>query len=199
MSKKIKYYNANLLEDFRAGKQTAFTEIFHAHYSALSYYSYKITNDQESAQDIVSESFIKIWERCAMFFEINVLKSYLYTTVRNASINCLKNNAKIRPLPDDVDSEKLQSENLAFQHIIEAEVFDILTSALHELSPQGRQVIQMIYFEGKKTRVVAKELGVSQSTVKTQKGRALVKLKKSLKNLNLFMIIAQYIFLSLLD
>lgn len=186
MSQDLKYDNCDLIKDFRLGNQVAFTEVFNRFYFAVCYYSFKITNDRESAQDIVSESFMKIWERRVMFFEINVLKSYLYTTVKNGSLSLLRKNAKIQRLPDDVHDEKLQTENAEFNNIVEAEVFDILTSALDGLSPQGRKIIQMIYFEGKRTRVVAEQLGVSQSTVKTQKQRALVKLKKSFKNLNLF-------------
>ena len=129
---------------------------------------------------------MKIWERRTIFFEINVLKSYLYTTVKNASLNWLKQNGKTKTLTEDVANEKLQCENLAFQQVVEAEVFDILTSALDELSPKGKRIIQMIYFEGKKIREVAEELGVAQSTVKTQKQREMIKLKKSFKNLNLF-------------
>ncbi|HTE29399.1 MAG TPA: hypothetical protein VK666_03435 [Chryseolinea sp.] len=56
----------------------------------------------------------------------------------------------MKSLSDDVESEKLQSENAAFNNVVNAEVFDILTSVLDVLSPQGRKIIQMIYFDGKK-------------------------------------------------
>jgi RNA polymerase sigma-70 factor (ECF subfamily) len=168
-----------LMEGFRLGYQKSFTQVFNLFYHALCFYALKITKDQGAAEDIAGESFVRIWERKELFFEINVLKSYLYTTVRNASLNWIKKNHQIQPLTENVDNIISSAEYDSFKNIVGSEVWSKLSNALEQLSPQGKQIIKMIFFEGKNTRVVARELGVSQSTVKTQKGRSMLKLKKS--------------------
>ena len=168
------------MDGFRLGHQDAFTEVFHLLYSTLCYYALKITHDQAAAEDIAEDSFIKIWERREMFSELNVLKSYLYTTVRNASLNWLKQSKKIQPLVDSIEDVFAAEDNAAFKNIVGAEILSRLSDAIQNLSPQGRQVIKMLFFERKNTMTVAKELGVSQSTVKTQKSRSLKKMKNSL-------------------
>ncbi len=165
------------MEGFRLGHQKCFTEVFNLFYTSLCYYSFKVTQDQAAAEDIVEDSFIKIWERREIFFEINVLKSYLYTTVRNASLNWIKKNRNIISLSENIGQTVVFDEDYSFKHLVGSEVFSKLSKALENLSPQGKQIIKMIYFEGKNIRCVAEELGVSQSTVKTQKGRSLIKLK----------------------
>ena len=180
MRKKEINSDFNLMEGFRLGHQKCFTEVFNLFYASLCHYSLKITQDQAVAEDIVEDSFIKIWERRDMFFEINVLKSYIYTTVRNASLNWIKKDRNIIFLSENIEQVVLFDADDSFKHIIGSEVFNKLSKALEKLSPQSRQIIKMIFFEGKNTRTVAEELGISQSTVKTQKGRSLHKLKANL-------------------
>ena len=168
------------MEGFRAGQHECFTTVFNLLYAPLCHASVRMTLDQDASEDIVEDSFIKVWERREIFFEINVLKSYLYTTVRNASINWIRRNKNVFPLPENIDQRILVQEQESFKYIIESEVYSKLSRAFEQLSPQGRQIMRMIFFEGKKTRGIAEELGISQSTVKTQKGRSLLKLKISL-------------------
>jgi len=167
------------MDGFRAGQHNCFTDVFNLFYASLCYYSLKITQDQAASEDIVEDSFIKIWERRDIFFEINVLKSYLYTTVRNASLSWIKKDRNIISLPQNIDQVVFSDEYDSFKYIIGSEVYNKLHRALKQLSPQGKQIIKMIFFEGKNTRCVANELGISQSTVKTQKGRSISTLKKS--------------------
>ena len=168
------------MQGFRAGQHTCFEEVFNLLYASLCHYSLKITHDQAATEDIVEDSFIKIWERRAIFFELNVLKSYSYKTVRNVSLNWVKKTAITHPLPENIVGETIPEEYDSFNFIIESEVYSKLSFAIEKLSPQGKQIIKMIFFDGKDTRAVAEQLGVSQSTVKTQKGRSLIKLKKYL-------------------
>jgi RNA polymerase sigma factor (sigma-70 family) len=80
----------------------------------------------------------------------------------------------------DYLNETLSDESESFSQILEAELLPKFAYAIEQLAPQGKQVIKMIYFGGKNIRMVAEALVVSQSTVKTQKGRSIIKLKKIL-------------------
>ena len=178
MRKKENYSENELLERFRKGQRAAFAEVFDLLYASVCYYSLKIIRDQATAEDIAEDSFFKIWEKRTLFVDLRQLKSYLYITARNASLDWLNSSRQIQPITDSTESNLSTVENTAFNNMVGAEILHQLSAAMQKLPPQGRQVITMLFLEGKKTKEVAAELGVSQSTVKTQKGRSLVKLRK---------------------
>lgn len=180
MRKNDKHSNDELMEGFRAGQQKCFTEVFNLLYAPLCFYALKILDGQAVAEDIVEESLIKIWERREMFFEMNVLRSYLYTTVRNGSYDWIRNNKKLVSLEENDEHLEIEDKNNFFKQLITAEVYGNLSAALKQLSPQGRKIIEMIFFEGKNMRVTAEALGLSESTVKKHKYRSLTKLKNLL-------------------
>ena len=69
-------------------KETVFSNFFKNHVKSLrNYLIYKFGNEQQ-AEDITQESFIKLWQNCA---EVSVekAKSYLYTIANNASLNVI--------------------------------------------------------------------------------------------------------------
>ena len=168
------------MDDLRQGQQHCFAAIFGEYYSALCLYAFRITKDQTAAEDIVEESFIKIWERREDFFHINVLRSFLYTTVRNASINWRKQHQRQQNLLQNEYAFLLGNADSKLENMIIAELFRDLYTAIEKLPAQSRQVISMHYFDGKKTSEIAKELDISPAHASTQKKRGLVLLRKLL-------------------
>src|SRR3954469_8578611 len=75
------------VQAFQRGEEKGFTYFFNELYPALLYFAFRIIDDKPAAKDIVEESFIKIWERHTTFTHNKVIKSWLYTTVRNACID----------------------------------------------------------------------------------------------------------------
>ena len=65
------------------------------------------------------------------------------------------------------------SESALIKRLVEFETHRLLFSQLHLLPPPSRKIYQMFYFEDKSLRQIARELGISINTVKTQKQRAL--------------------------
>src|SRR5688572_8982050 len=72
------------------GDEHAFSNAFLAYYSALCFFSKGITGDSEAAEDIVEDLFLKLWKRREQFESEQHLKSFLYRSVKNASLNFLK-------------------------------------------------------------------------------------------------------------
>jgi RNA polymerase sigma factor (sigma-70 family) len=162
---------------FRQGNQECFQKIYLSLIQQLYYFGTKFIQEQDVALDIVHESFIKVWERKECINEYNMLRSYLYTSVRNASINWIK---KYRYKTDSFDHLYLEEHcvhNDAFPDIVDAEAMNSIINGIEQLPYQSRNVIKMLYMEGKKPRQVAETLGVSISTVKTLKARSILKLK----------------------
>lgn len=180
------------IEAFQNGEEKGFNFFFRLHYKALCLYSFRITGNQEVAEEMVQDAFIRLWERHENFNHPIVLKSFLYTVCRNGSLNWLRSQKR----------ETLNIKQLAYisseiepdmQHnMIAAETYAEIYRAINMLPPQCKKIFRMLFFEGKNFRQVAKELNLSVSTVRNQKARALMLLKQKvpLNLLILFILIA---------
>jgi len=183
MRKQVIHSEVELMAGFRLGQQDSFTQVFDLLYHALCFYSLRITKDQGAAQDIAEESIVKVWERRQNFQHYPVLKSFLYTTVRNASINWKKKSAQQISKLIDFNSISENAEHSKLDNIIAAETLRELYAALSSLPPQCRKIITMLFIEGKKPGQVAEALELSVANVSTQKKRGLLLLRKSLPQL----------------
>ncbi|GAB4022823.1 RNA polymerase sigma-70 factor [Spirosoma koreense] len=162
--------------------------LFKEFYDRLVYFSLQLVHDQAQAQDITQDAFIKYWqERESILANKIAIKNYLYTTVRNASLNAIRHEKVI-------DAYRLQQgtnepeEATIMDAIISSEVMAEIHSAIEALPETYRQISVMSYLEGKRNQEIADELGMSVNTVKKQKYRALELLKLRLSP-ELFMIL----------
>lgn len=178
-----------LLEGLRKGAEHCYSALFNALYPVLCYHALQYTGEQLISEDIAEEAFIKIWNRRGDFFHLNELKSFLYLTVRNASIDWLRKNKRDAERQKAWNGASAGSEKNAFDILVESEIFRELHTAIDRLPHQTRRIITMTYFEGKKNKEVADELGISVSTVKNLKAWGLKKLKNNLP-LSLFSLLS---------
>jgi RNA polymerase sigma-70 factor (family 1) len=192
MRKEAGHTNDQWLPGFRLGREESFSQVFKALCPALCGYSMRLTGDWASAEDIVQEAFVKIWERRTQFFQFAVLKSYLYTTVRNDSLQWLRRENRKQMKERNSQQEQPDKERSKLEDLIRAEVLRELNAGVRTLPPQCQQIITLI-LEGKNTREVAETLQTTQGNVKVQKGRGLELLRKRLPD---FLSITLTLFLS---
>ena len=164
---------------FQRGEEKGFTYFFNALYPALLYYAFRILGDKPTAEDVVEESFIKIWERHSTFTHPKVIKAWLYTTVRNGCLNRLQQQQRAINQQDQLAKlSEGEYESFALHEIIRAEVIRELHENIESLPTACRQIFKMLYIQGKTVREIAEELKLSISTIKNQKARGLGLLRK---------------------
>ncbi len=86
MSKNIQL-NKFLLKLLKNGNEKAFKEIFKYYYDIILAFVYKLTKNSSEAEDIVQETFIKLWSYKESINVDNPIKSFLYKISYNISIN----------------------------------------------------------------------------------------------------------------
>ncbi|NIG52293.1 RNA polymerase sigma-70 factor [Chitinophaga sp. Cy-1792] len=165
-----------------------FESLFKVHYDALCTFAFDFVGRRELAEEIVQDTFLKIWER---YEEIKIevsAKAYLYRAVQNNALNYLK-QAKIR---DRYGSELLRqiesrttlmslpvphdpSENLE-----RTEMEGMVENAIRRLPPQCQDIFRLSRFEQLSYPEISRHLGISINTVKTQMTRALKRLRDEL-------------------
>ena len=169
----------------KTGDIRLFEEIYNIYYPVLYNYAANITKEQTSAEDVVSEVFLKLWEGRNTIVIEGSLKSYLFKSVYHQCLNLLKHTRvqdKYRdffhhhlPLNEDGKEYPLSS-------VIENEIGDILQKTIQQLPEQCRKIFIMSRIDGMQHEEIARELNVSMNTVRTQIHRALKKLRVELKD-----------------
>ena len=159
-------------------KQTeAFRELFSEFYNSLVLFAMGFVEQQDVAEDIVQEVFIAVWERDARYPTYNAFRSFLYNSVKNASLNHLKHK--------NVEEKYLASLNLETEgddidlKMMEEELYRLLFKTIDELPDKCRNIF-LLHLEGKGNEEIALLLNLSILTVKTQKKRAMSYIRERL-------------------
>ena len=160
-----------LVQALRQGDEKAFDALFRAWYTPLVRYAHSFTDgDLDEAEDLVQESFAKVWtQRASLDFQ-HSLKAYLYRMVHNQALNRLRSQRtherytshQTRHMANEYEAPQ---ENPELQKRIQ----DVLSA----LPAQCRQVFNLSRFEELKYREIAEQLGISVKTVETHMGKAL--------------------------
>ncbi|WP_335967270.1 RNA polymerase sigma-70 factor [Galbibacter sp. PAP.153] len=155
--------------------------LFNTYYNPLCNFANKYLNDYEACKDVVQEVFIKIWDKQIGLTSENAIRSYLYTSVKNKSLDFLKSNAykKIRSI-SDIEIKKLESEPYFTREAILEESSRLIQEAVNTLPFKCKQIIDLS-LNGYKNDEISKELSISINTVKAQKRIAYGKLRVILK------------------
>lgn len=151
--------------------------LFEAYYRPLVLWSDSLLGDMQAAEDVVQEFFIRIWEQeLYKNFVPGTIKSYLYTAVKNISLN---RNRIHDPLKRAYDISQVDKPWEEYDNCTD-KLFRKVEEAIGDLPPRSREIVRQIYIGGKRYQDVADELGISLSTVKTLLRKSLGQLRQNL-------------------
>jgi len=173
------------------GDEDSFEILFNYYYPRLCTYASVFVKYPDVAEEIVQETFIRVWEKRTMISIRKTFKAYLYRSVHNKCINYLKGKKYLSDRDETFRNEVLKQTELNSTNM-DAEIIDKIVSeefetefrkALKSLPPQCLEVFMMCRNEKLSYSETAEKMGISVNTVKTQMKRALLKLKDSLEKL----------------
>lgn len=155
--------------------------LYDTFYIVMVMYSMTITGDQAESEDIVQDVFVTMWRRGLAFDNEIKLKVYLYSAVRNNSIDVVKHRKVAAAYAENVQqnagvySVDINQNEEPFGE----EVYRHLFAAIDLLPARQREII-LKAMEGKSNLEIAAQLAISVDTVKTHKKRAKDFLRKKL-------------------
>ena len=159
-----------------------YKSLFDKLYISLCLFSNKYINDIEISKDLVQDVFIKIWEEKIIFKNENNIKSYLYTSVKNKSLDYLKSKRYRSTDNFSVNQiEQLENETYFLREVVVIETSSIIEKAINTLPNKCAKIIRLSIKDFKNSEI-AEELGISINTVKAQKKIAYKRLKPLLKD-----------------
>ncbi|KAA2241280.1 RNA polymerase sigma-70 factor [Chitinophaga agrisoli] len=169
-----------LIDGLKKGEEAVLRQLFEQLYPRLCHFARGILQNDIEAEDLVQEAFMKLWRQRQQFSSYAAVRSFLYTSIRNAALNILKHQRVVREHAGAENASEAEEIN-AEHHLIAAEVSGQLQQALAKLPPGCKQVMELGYLQGLRNNEIANLLQVSVNTIKTQKARGLYLLKGWLK------------------
>ena len=175
----------------KQGDEIAFNKLFRTYYASLCFFSVKFVFDMDLARSLVQQVFVDLWIKREKLIIEHSLKSYLYSSVRNKSIDYLrKEKIKIEISDSIKDSRQTPFRDL----MEEAEMNARMNSSINTLPEKCREVFILCRFEGLKYGQIADKLNISVKTVEMQMGIALKKIRQYLSekqsvNITLFCLV----------
>lgn len=177
MAKEAGAVNAeNIIEEFKAGNELALAYLYDHYSRALFGVGLRILNDPTLTEDLLQESFVKIWENREKFDES---KASLYTWMLNICRNKAIDKLRSRGHKNQQQNRLLDKHvyNLKSKYTQDPQHIG-LNELVEKLPAEQSEIIQLSFFEGYTQKEIAEECGIPLGTVKSRARAALQKLKK---------------------
>lgn len=165
-----------------AHDQKAYRELFVSLHGRLKQFAYSILKSHEEAEELVSDLFIKIWEKRDQLTTIESPLLYFYTTARNMAYNRLSKQ-KRQQLPP-ADEWLIQLNSIYFdpeQLMMTDEMMRRIREAINNLPPRCRLIFKLVKEDGLRYKEVAELLQLSVKTIEAQMAIALRRLGKCMQ------------------
>ena len=137
--------------------------------------------DSDTAQDIVQDTLIRIWNSDRTFLDIKELTWYLYRSTYNNALFHLRTQASRQNILRKMVAEEVELPDEQFALTVREELIRQLYVYIEDL-PEERKKILLMSIQGHSGNEIADLLGISINTVKTQKNRGFKYLREKLKD-----------------
>ena len=164
------------MERIRGGDEEAFGALFRATYASLCRHARMYVRSAAAAEDIVDDTFLKLWADRAQIRVQKSVQNYLHMAVRNRAINYVKRqrleSRYMETLPEGAEDASGAVAADAEDRLCSDEQLAMLRSAIEALPPRTRQVYTLYCQHEMRYADIARVMGISVRTVEHQMARA---------------------------
>jgi len=129
-----------LIESFQAGDEFAFVGIYNRFKGPVYSFCYKMLLDSDAAEDVMQETFLRIYENRDRLLKTSAFKSWLFTIARNQCLNSIRRSGKHISLSGE-GQEIISFHDTPIVDMEKSEQIRIVTAFLESLKPDYREVI----------------------------------------------------------
>lgn len=157
--------------------QKVFENLFNRYAKDLRRFLFFKTRDMDLAEDILQDSFVKLWDNCDKV-TYDKSKSFLFTVAKNMFLNYKKHEKVVNE--HQKRSLKLSNYETPEYLLIEKEFLVKIEDAISSLPEKQKEVFLLSRMEKKKYKEIAEMLGISVKAVEKRMHFALVKMKEKI-------------------
>lgn len=152
-------------------------KLIRSYYAVLCRFAENFLPDASLAEDIVQETFIKLWKSGKSFDSIKALKAYLYTITRNGCLDMIRTRSRMDNRHQQAAAGNEEAAEPVLAAIIRAESIALIYQAVKAMPAKMQEVFILSYREGMTVSEIAAHLGMNVKAVKKQKYKMLVALR----------------------
>jgi RNA polymerase sigma-70 factor, ECF subfamily len=172
-------YEELLAERIRKGDYNAFGDLFKLYYKPLIFCALRIIHKADTAEEIVQDTFCRLWEKHEEIIVTTNIRQYLFGAVHNNCLRFIRDESRHSQKLGEIGWVDSNSGN-QLEERFEEEIYLILDRSLAMMPEKTRQIFKLNRDEGKKYREIAEILAISEKTVESHISAALKILRKNL-------------------
>jgi RNA polymerase sigma-70 factor (ECF subfamily) len=172
-----------IIEGCLRNKRRSQEELFKLFYGKMLPVCMRYMPDRDSAQEVLQEGFIKVFEKLGAFDYKGSFEGWIRRIIANTAIDAIRKSKKDPYLTDNDNDFKLgasdpmvEREDLEFTDL----KAEIAMEAIQKLSPAYRAVFNLFVLEDYSHKEIAELLGISEGTSKSNLAKAKMNLQKIL-------------------
>src|SRR5262249_19367595 len=156
-----------LIARIAKGDQHALKLLYGRHHVKVYRFALRLSNDEAAAEDVVGDVFLAAWRRAGRFEGRAQVSTWLFRIARHKVLSLLRARTN-EPLDDEVaDSIEDPSDSPEIT-VQKKQRRMLLQDCLTQLSATHREIVDLVYYHGKKIEEAAAILDVPLNTVKTR-------------------------------
>lgn len=141
---------------------------------------------REASEDIIQDFFCRLWEDRKRLVNDKSFYAYIYSSVRNRSLNYLRDSRSI-----SIEGFEKQSDEDFLREMMEEEVYRELYAAIQKLPERCRQIF-LLKLDGEENQKIADKLQISEETVRSQLRRGKELLQNNVISFYVFGVICYW-------
>jgi len=157
----------SLIQAFQSGDDFAFVSIYNRHRSAVYTFCLKMLLDRDGAQDVMQETFLRVYENRNRLLNAGSFRAWLFTIARNQCLNTLRRDRRNVPL-DPEDESVLALPEASLSRMEANEEIDRVNEFLIRLKDEYREVLILREYQNLSYEEIA---AITRSTVSAVKSR----------------------------
>ena len=169
-----------LIGRIASGDRLAMQVLFARHHVRVYRFVLRLVRNPTAAEDLISEVFLDVWRQAGKFEGRSAVSTWLLSIARFKALSTLRKRSEV-----ELDEEMAEAiEDTSDNPEVALEKKDksaILRKCLTALSPEHREIIDLVYYHEKSVEEVAEVVGIPEATVKTRMFYARKKLSELLK------------------
>ena len=170
-----------LIVRIAAGDKRAMQALYGRHHVRLYRFVLRFVRDRQLAEDLVSEAFLDAWRGASTFRARSAASTWLMAIARFKALSARRRRTEAE-LDEKIETTVADPANDPEAALQEKNRGELLRQALTGLSPEHREIIDLVYYHEKSVDECAHILGIPAATVKTRMFYARKKLAELVKD-----------------
>lgn len=197
MKTNINRIDQELITRLKNGDMLAFDQVYEQYSHKLFSFVFKILKNENDAEEIVQEVFVKIWESRHKLGSCKLFNSYIFTIAYNHSISLIRKKINNKKYLEYLKySSVINATPSGISEIESNELSDQVERLIEKLPERQKQIYRLHREKGFTYPEIANQLGISQNTVENHMAKALKYLRRNLlNNTTLISLMFMYLFL----